>query len=235
VSSWVTNAEAVGQYPVLVAYDIPWRDCDRYSAGGAASPQAYEQWINEMVAGIGGRSAAIIVEPDALSELGCLSASRQQTYYALLRYAVVHLSSNANAAVYIDAGNTTWQLPSMAERLKEAGVESARGFSLNVSNFDTTAESIGYGTTLSKELGGSVHFVIDTSRNGRGPAPEAAWCNPPGRGLGTPPTDQTASALVDAYLWIKIPGASDGTCNGGPAAGAWWPSYALELADNSAF
>ena len=36
-------------------------------------------------------------------------------------------------------------------------------------------------------------------------------------------------AGVDAYLWIKDPGASDGQCNGGPAAGQYWPQYALGL------
>jgi endoglucanase len=30
-------------------------------------------------------------------------------------------------------------------------------------------------------------------------------------------------------LWIKPPGESDGPCNGGPAAGAWWPDAAIEL------
>jgi endoglucanase len=76
---------------------------------------------------------------------------------------------------------------------------------------------------------------VDTSRNGRGPAPGGAWCNPPGRGLGTPPTAATGNAEVDAYLWVKHPGQSDGTCNGGPAAGGWWASYALELAVDASF
>ncbi|XIE81958.1 glycoside hydrolase family 6 protein [Streptomyces sp. SBR177] len=52
----------------------------------------------------------------------------------------------------------------------------------------------------------------------------------PGRALGVPPTDRTGDELVDAYLWIKRPGDSDGTCRGGPAAGTWWPDYALGLA-----
>lgn len=53
---------------------------------------------------------------------------------------------------------------------------------------------------------------------------------PPGRALGTPPTTKTADPLIADYLWIKRPGESDGTCKGGPKAGAWWPSYALGLA-----
>ena len=36
-------------------------------------------------------------------------------------------------------------------------------------------------------------------------------------------------AGIAAYLWIKDPGVSDGTCNGGPPAGDYWPRYALSL------
>jgi endoglucanase len=74
-----------------------------------------------------------------------------------------------------------------------------------------------------------MHFVIDTSRNGKGPK-GTRWCNPPGRGLGAPPTTETGNPLVDAFLWIKTPGESDGECNGAPKAGQWWPRYALGLA-----
>jgi endoglucanase len=103
---------------------------------------------------------------------------------------------------------------------------------------------------------GLKHFVIDTSRNGQGhwtpteSYPDAQdWCNPPGRGLGLRPTADTGNALVDAYLWVKIPGESDGECTRGlgqagtmvdpewglidPAAGQWFPEMALELAQNA--
>ena len=36
-----------------------------------------------------------------------------------------------------------------------------------------------------------------------------------------------------ALLWIKQPGESDGTCNGGPNAGQWWADYALGLAQRA--
>jgi endoglucanase len=73
--------------------------------------------------------------------------------------------------------------------------------------------------------------VIDTSRNG-GNAASGQWCNPPGAGIGTDPTTNTANSLVDADLWIKNVGVSDGACNGGPAAGQFWLSYALDLIAN---
>lgn len=84
-------------------------------------------------------------------------------------------------------------------------------------------------------------------------------------GAGLRPTASTGVSLVDAYLWIKTPGESDGACaiNGGarawdftaynpwnvtsdaqnafdplwgmvdPAAGAWFPAQALQLAQQA--
>ncbi len=69
--------------------------------------------------------------------------------------------------------------------------------------------------------------VIDTSRNGNGAPPDGAWCDPAGRKLGRPPTPSTGEAGIDAYLWVKPPGESDG-CEGAP--GAFTPSYAYDLA-----
>jgi endoglucanase len=234
VNWWVSAATAAGTLPVLVAYDIPWRDCSQSSSGGASDAAAYRQFINGMAEGIAHRKTVVILEPDALAELTCLSANQQATYYSLLSYAVAHLSESPAVSVYLDAGNAGWQSAStMAARLRQADVSGARGFSLNVSNFDTTSSESAYGTAIDHELGGTAHFIIDTSRNGQGPAPGGAWCNPPGRGLGTPSTSATGNSLIDAFFWVKRPGQSDGTCNGGPSAGTWWPEYALGLAENA--
>jgi len=234
VNWWVGMAQAAGSVPVIVAYDLPWLDCGGYSAGGASSPAAYETFIQQMVAGLAGRRAVVIVEPDALAEVSCLSSSEQASYFQLLNYAVATLTSDPLAAVYLDSGNSGWQsAATMASRLQQAGISKARGFSLNVSNFDTTASETAYGEAINSALGNSSHFVIDTSRNGQGPG--STWCNPPGRGLGTAPTASTSNPQIDAYLWIKDAGESDGTCNGGPNAGTWWTSYALGLASNAVF
>ena len=108
---------------------------------------------------------------------------------------------------------------------------------------------------LANMMGGAAattHFVLDTGRNGQGSwhptavYPDAQdWCNPPARGAGSRPTASTGAPLADAFLWIKIPGESDGSCNRGvagsttdpewggivdPAAGSWFPQQALELA-----
>jgi endoglucanase len=235
VRAAVGSARAAGALPVLVAYDIPGRDCGGYSAGGARSAGAYRAWIDGLARGIGSSPAVVILEPDAIPGLDCTTPADRRTTLSLLRYAVGRLGSSRGTAVYLDAGNRGWQPPGViAERLRRAGVAGARGFSLNVSNFDWTSAEERYGNAISGLVSGK-HFVIDTSRNGRGPAGAGAWCNPPGRGLGVPATTATRNPLVDALLWVKAPGESDGPCNGGPAAGVWWPAYALGLARRAAF
>lgn len=240
IGGWVTDvrgevarvsssAVAQGAIPVLVAYNIPSRDCGSYSAGGSASGNAYRKWIRQFASGLSG-NPVVVLEPDAVAGASCLPERARAERYELLRDAVQVLKA-AHAVVYLDAGHARWHKPAViAERLNQAGIAQADGFSLNVSNFLATPENASYGDAVSRLVGGK-HYIIDTSRNGRGG--NGAWCNPRGRGLGEFPTTRTGRPLVDAYLWIKQPGESDGTCGGGPRAGAWWADYALELARNA--
>ncbi len=173
--------------------------------------------------GIGTAEVVVVVEPDALAMLCSDPAGRT----AMLRSAVETLERNPGTHTHLDAGNPTWiDAATMAERLRAAGVTGADGFALNVSNTQTTASNVTYGQQLSS-LPGGVHFVVDTSRNGNGPGSD--WCNPPGCAVGQRPTGSTGQPRLDAYLWVKRPGESDGPCNGGPAAGTFWPAYAVEL------
>jgi endoglucanase len=239
VDAMVSRAAAVGRLPVLVAYNIPHRDCGSFSAGGAATAQEYLDWIRGFAAGIRSRRVVVIVEPDAVAHTvdGC--ADRAEQRYALLRRAIAALKATGSATVYLDAGNPGWitDTARLAAALRQAGVGQADGFALNVANFLTTGDNIAFGDRLSDALGGRSHFVIDTSRNGAGPVTGAGvnggprWCNPPGRALGPAPTTNTGRPRLDALLWIKNPGESDGACRPGePPAGRWWPQYALDLA-----
>jgi len=219
--------------PVLALYAIPHRDCGSFAAGGFATAAGYRQWIDGVAAGLGSSPAAIILEPDALDMADCLSPDQRQERFDLLRYAVDTLTRDPAAAVYIDGGHSRWlSANEIAARLNQVGVDHARGFSLNTSNFFTTDEEIGYGEAVSALTKGA-HYVVDTSRNGAGPAPDAPlnWCNPSGRALGAPPTTATAGAHADAYLWIKRPGDSDGACGrGDPGPGHFVNQYAIDLA-----
>ena len=239
-------AAAEDELPVLVAYNVPGRDCGSYSAGGAPDVDAYLSWIGSFAAALGDRPAVVVLEPDAVPQAleGCAgvdAAARYQT----LGQAVDILDRQPQTRVYVDAGNASWveDLPALADALRRSGVDRADGFALNVSNYETNEASADYGRRLSRELEAGApegtppaHFVVDTSRNGAGPpedAPggEGRWCNPPGREVGDAPTTSPDLDRVDALLWVKQPGDSDGTCAGGPPAGQWWPEMALELVD----
>ncbi|MGZ8716943.1 MAG: glycoside hydrolase family 6 protein [Gaiellaceae bacterium] len=323
--------------PVLVAYDLPFRDCGQYSQGGALSTADYLAWINGFAKGIGNGKAIVILEPDGLGIIpyntdingnaewcqpnldgtGLTPATANSERYVQLNGAVTRLEQQPNASVYLDGTHPAWLgVGDIADRLVKGGVENAEGFFLNASNYQYTTNSVMYGTWISQciavgsyagcpnqywnggplpsmiavllgewqgvglspygiwsdtatdpalntsgysyRVGGAVgttHFVVDTSRNGAGPwnwsaagYPDAGtaqdWCNPPARGAGLRPTANTGNPLVDAYLWIKVPGESDGQCTRGlpagsadperglvdPAAGDWFPQQALELA-----
>jgi endoglucanase len=232
VKDAVTTAAAVGGTPVLVAYNIPQRDCGGLSAGGTTITD-YKGWIAAFAHGLAGRKAVVILEPDALTQMDCLSSADQAIRVSLIQYALAVLKTQASVAVYLDGGNSSWKSPGdQANRLTRANVAGADGFALNVSNFQLTSNSIAYGKAVSDMIGGK-HFVIDTSRNGLGPTADNQWCNPAARALGSPNTTVTDDSRADAYLWIKPPGESDGSCNGAPVAGLWWGDYALGLAERS--
>jgi endoglucanase len=224
----VSRAAAAGAMPVLVAYNVPNRDCNQYSAGGVGSAAEYRSWIRSFAAGIGNDPAVVVLEPDATALVSCLTPDKREERMALIGEAVQILKAQPGTLVYIDAGHAGWvEEEEMAMRLHLAGIDRADGFALNVSNFVSTDRNLAYGDRLGRRLGGK-HFVIDTSRNG-GNVAEGEWCNPNGAALGQEPTTRTGHPLADAFLWIKRPGESDGQCNGGPRAGDYWPEYAVEL------
>jgi len=236
----VQAATRAGALPVLILYKLPFRDCGLYSAGGAGSAARYRKWIDGVARGTGSRRAVFVLEPDGLPQMSdCLNAQKRQDRIEMMRYAVDTLTALPGAAVYIDAGHSAWMpAEEIAPLLIAAGIDKTDGFSLNVSNYQWTADLLKYGHDISARVGGK-HFIIDTGRNGNGPPTgfakkdERNWCNPDGRALGTPPTTNTGDPLCDAFFWLKPPGESDGTCNKGPAAGVWWPQKALEMARNA--
>lgn len=233
VTSFVDAARVAGKRPILVAYNIPGRDCGSHSGGGAGSPEAYRAWISGFAAGIGDRRAVVVIEPDALAQLDCLSADQRAVRIGLLQYAAGEFKARApNAQAYHDGGNANWiAADEMARRLNSAGVRDLRGFALNVSNYYTSADSNRYGVavgaSLQSQFGYSKPFVVDTSRNGNGSNGE--WCNPAGRKLGV--VSHNAGSGAEMLLWIKVPGDSDGRCGIAPntPAGEFSPDIALRL------
>lgn len=312
----VDRASAQGRLPVLAIYNIPYRDCALYSAGGAADSKAYREWILGVARGIGDRAAIVILEPDGLGVIpwhrtldgdieGCRPEGKDEgaavRRYEELRSAVAILGERPRVSIYLDGTGSSWLAPGeIASRLIKADVAKVSGFFLNVSNFESDGRVIPYArwvsdcialvtrggldprecpsqyspavfddekswaatdkaydrlflrTGLTRDPTSQKHAVIDTSRNGRGSwkPPAGAyrdaevWCNPPGRGLGRQPSLESANPYVDAFLWIKVPGESDGECLRGtagpadpergieaPPAGQWFPAQARELVE----
>jgi endoglucanase len=233
ISRIIMNSKSQNAMPVFVLYNIPHRDCGSHSSGGAKSTADYRSWIDRLAGLLENERGIVVVEPDALAQLNCAPEESRSERLQLISYAVQKLSfASPELRIYIDAGHPYWvNSTEMARRLSLAGVSNATGFSLNVSNFVSTNDNITYGNHLSNLLGGK-RYVIDTSRNGNGPSPAREWCNPDGRALGHRPQLVSGTGKLDAYLWIKFPGESDGQCNGGPRAGGWWPEYAVGLYSN---
>jgi endoglucanase len=147
VSKTMRAASATRSVPVLVAYNLPYRDCAQYSAGGATDTIAYRAWIDGFAAGIGTGKAIVILEPDGLgiipynteifgAEEWCkptvtddngnsvpAPGANPEERYAQLRYAVDTILEKApGASVYLDGSHSAWLgVSEAAYRLFKAG------------------------------------------------------------------------------------------------------------------
>ncbi|MFE7440729.1 glycoside hydrolase family 6 protein [Streptomyces chartreusis] len=234
VRAVTSGGSALGRVPVVVPYAIPDRDCGGYSEGGAPGLDAYDAWIDRFAAGLGSGDVIVVLEPDSVAQADCLSErARADRFASLARAGRVMKAANPRARVYYDAGHSGWNAPArQADWLRQAGAASTAssdGVFSNVSNFRTTSAEIAYDRQVLDALGGPAGLgaVIDTSRNGAGAPADGEWCDPSGRKLGRAPTLATGESRIDAYLWVKLPGESDG-CKGRP--GTFTASYAYELA-----
>ncbi|UMP05587.1 glycoside hydrolase family 6 protein [Amycolatopsis sp. EV170708-02-1] len=231
VDAFVGAAAAANQIPIMVVYNIPNRDCGGASSGGAPSHAAYRAWVDEVAAGLGGRPASIVLEPDVLPLMtNCQNAGQQAETSASMAYAGKRLKAGSAAAkVYFDIGHSAWLSPGeAAARLRAAQISAAAdGISTNVSNYRRTADEVAFAGAVLAGIGdGRLRAVVDTSRNGNGPA-GGEWCDPPGRRIGTASTTNTGDGRIDAFLWVKPPGEADGCI---ASAGQFVPQRAYELA-----
>ncbi|GAA5155716.1 hypothetical protein GCM10023340_41720 [Nocardioides marinquilinus] len=230
--AYTSKAVKARRTAVLTVYGVPGRDCGGQSGGGLPTPTAYRAWVRGIAEGLKGTKPIVVVEPDAIAFMGdpsCADAAQRQR---LLSYAAQQLS-RSGAWVYLDAGHSDWRSAAdTATLLLRSGVRYARGFSTNVSNYRLLADEQAWANEVLAGLRSSdvlgKKYVVDVSRNGYAQPVSGEWCNPGWARLGPRP------ALVfrgpyDGGLWIKRPGESDGYCNGGPAAGAWWPEGARRL------
>ncbi|EQC30109.1 hypothetical protein SDRG_12168 [Saprolegnia diclina VS20] len=230
-----------GAVPIFIIYGLPNKDCAAgYSGGGNnKNTEEYASWLQTIVSTVGSREVIYIVEPDALGLLSQQGCAVNLAYEANLKTAVEVLSQNTNAHIYVDVAG--WATESVAisvlQALKTAG--RLAGISINTSNYQSNDAMLRVCSTYSSATGG-LHCVIDTSRNYRG-SPQNEWCNAKSAGIGAPPTETTNHELVDYYLWLKVPGESDGQCTdsgrssdamAGPGAGQFFTQVFTSLWNN---
>ncbi|KAF7586043.1 hypothetical protein BBP40_009641 [Aspergillus hancockii] len=206
-------------------------------------------------------------------------ANAKDAYLECTDYALRQLNL-PNVAMYLDAGHAGWlgwpanispaaQL--YASVYKNAGSPAAvRGLATNVANYNawsiSTCPSYTQGNQVCDEksfinnfapqlrsAGFDAHFIVDTGRNGKQPTGQSQWgdwCNVKGTGFGVRPTTETGDELVDAFVWVKPGGESDGTSDTSakrydahcgyddalkpaPEAGTWFQAYFEQLVQNA--
>ncbi|MGL1900648.1 MAG: glycoside hydrolase family 6 protein [Fibrobacterales bacterium] len=221
------KAEKVGKPALVVVYAIYGRDCGGYSGGGMESPEAYLEWVTALTKGFEGRTPWVVLEPDGLAMLD--EEECDQGDRAELLAGAAQILTEAGGRVYIDAANSGWKTAEeRIDLISKVGTEYLHGFSTNVANTIVTEYEKKAAEIIAESTG--LHYIIDTGRNGNGSNGE--WCNPEGRALGAYPQILNDGSL-DAYVWIKGAGWSDGECRGAPLAGDWFPEYALGIAERS--
>jgi endoglucanase len=235
-----------GSIPLVTVLRHQGKSCHTdYDGGGAKEDARTRRWYRGFARGVGARRVVIAFEPDSLGTIDCLSRRSRFARVRLLRYGVDVLSKLPNATVYLEGGASDWEpAKRTAWQLRSIGIAKVRGFMLNATHYDWTADNVEHGLEISRLTGGK-HFIVNTAENGRGPVHYRRWidrsrhlwrtiniwCHPLRRGLGKSPTTATSNPKVDAYMWINRPGFSGGSCNGGPLPiGSWWPERALMFA-----
>jgi cellulose 1,4-beta-cellobiosidase len=205
-------------------------------------------------------------------------AGAQEAYKAGVTYAMQQLNT-VGVYMYLDAGHAGWlgwpanltpAAKMFADLYKAAGSPKfVRGLATNVANYNALSaaspdpvtqgnsnyDEIHYINALGPALtsaGFPAQFIVDQGRSGKQNIRQAwgNWCNVKGAGFGTRPTTSTGSSLIDAIVWVKPGGESDGTSDSSatrydsmcgqsdaakpaPEAGNWFQTYFNDLVVNA--
>jgi cellulase/cellobiase CelA1 len=228
----------------IVVYGIPSKDCNAgYSSGGTVSNTAdYKTFLSDLTTAVGDRKVLYVVEPDAVGLLaedgGCGSSAG---YLDNLKVAVEALSANANAELYVDVGYWTLEYDSQRSKvvtiMKELATSGTlKGITINTSNYRSNDQCAELCTNFQTAMGSTnMSCVVDTSRNYVDQGTNTDWCNVLTAGIGSPPSSETGVSNLDYFMWVKPPGESDGTCNGGPSAGSFFETGFQKLWDQGYF
>nr|AAC09066.1 1,4-beta-D-glucan-cellobiohydrolase [Orpinomyces sp. PC-2] len=268
-------SQAGDQTAVFILYWIPTRDCNSYaSQGGAQDMNRYQQYVQRIYNAFRSypnSKIVVVIEPDTLGNM-VTSQSNQHCrdvhdlHKQAIAYALNTLGSLNNVRAYIDAAHGRWLGPhtdEVAKIIKDivsmAPQGKLRGLSTNVSNYQSTRDEYAYHQKLNSALENvgirNMKFIVDTARNGVDVAESlvrtGTWCNVIGTGFGERPKgtpDPVNMPLLDAYMWLKPGGDSDGSSSGPYAdpncahsdslpgagnAGDWFHEYFVQLIKNA--
>ena len=236
VGNYIANIKAQNPSAIsmMAMFGIKnWEAARSQRHWSAAYIKEYKQWVDNAARGIGTSRVMLVLQPDLIY---AVENDHPAVPLSMIRYAAQKFGSLKNTTVYLDAGARDY-VPShgvsMVKTLKSAGIQYARGFSLNDTHHDSTNAEIGYGNTLAAGLakaGLPHHFVISTSSNGHPSTVatlktnvDAPACASKSQtrclGLGLPPTTATsapywgitaknktiAKRLVDGFVWVDRP------------------------------
>ncbi|WFE24220.1 glycoside hydrolase family 6 protein [Solwaraspora sp. WMMD937] len=128
--------------------------------------------------------------------------------YSALREPYITVDSNTRQSSWIDWNNYNDELTfaqAFRQRLVQAGFPSSIGMLIDTSRNGWGGPDRPTGPSNATD----VDTRVDESRIDRR-FQKGNWCNQSGAGLGERPTAAPASG-IDAYVWIKPPGESDGS------------------------
>lgn len=199
----------------------PWENRLRTHIPSRGERGAYRRWIHSMARAIGNRTRmAMVVEPDGPLALEAKGGSSWP--FPLLRSTIRTFNALHHTTVYMDAGSGDW-MPARAEArlLAREGIRHARGFSLNLTHFDSTRNEIRYARKVERALARiglrNKHAIISTAMNGH------PWAFTQNRGafragpvctrhaarqcvvFGRRPTTRPQLRGIDGLMWIGRP------------------------------
>ncbi|KDQ09306.1 glycoside hydrolase family 6 protein [Botryobasidium botryosum FD-172 SS1] len=237
------------------------------SNGGEAKYKEYIDAVRKEFQKYPNVKVAALLEPDSIGNHVEKCANAAPAYKSLTAYAISKLGDLPNVSLYLDGAHAGWlgwpgNLAPTADIL--SGIYKAaqalnpkakvRGVATNVSNYNglgnqdqEARDELKYHVALAPLLtaaGFPAHFIVDQGRSGNQVAIREGgdWCNFKNAGFGPRPTTKTPSPLVDAIVWVKPGGQSDGTsdttsprydvaCTSAtsqipaPEAGGWFQAY----------
>ncbi|CAE6383720.1 unnamed protein product [Rhizoctonia solani] len=207
---------------------------------GEARYEAYIKAVASQLQRYPDVSVAVALEPDSIGNLvtnlavpKCGNAAPAHKRLIGLAISLLQLP---NVSIYLDGAHAGWLgwpdnlAPTAAvlgEILNNAKAHNpkstVRGLTTNVSNYNGLGnqeqqgrDELKYINDLAPLLtaaGYPAHFIVDQGRAGNQEAARDGgdWCNFKYAGFGPRPSTTTPSPLVDAIVWVKPGGESDGT------------------------